>query len=201
MISSVTGEPVAEDYLPLRYWSATLRQRVLFSNTVRRLAADSQFGHVSLVVEIGPHSALSGPFRQIYMARDLSHFSYVPSLVRNRNDAVQLLAVAGSLFLAGYPVDLEVNLTASSDTTTHKPTVRNLLVDLPPYQWNYEKRYWAEPRGSAEQRARVYPRHDLLGSRVTGNTTYTQIWRNVLRRRDITWLKDHNVRMTRFKHQ
>ncbi|KAL8735777.1 MAG: hypothetical protein Q9166_000641 [cf. Caloplaca sp. 2 TL-2023] len=194
MISSVTGEPVVADYLPFGYWSTNLRQRVLFDSAVQRLGADSRWGHVSLVLEIGPHSALSGPFKQICKARGFGHFTYVPSLVRNTNDAVQLLLVAGSLFLAGYRVDLEeVNLTTSSDTAIRKPSARNLLVDLPPYQWNYEKHYWAEPRGSAEQRARVYPRHDLLGSRVSGLTTFTQIWRNVLRHRDIPWLKDHNL--------
>jgi len=194
MISSMTGEPVTGDYLPPSYWSANLRQKVLFNTAIQRLGADSQFEHVTLIVEIGPHSALSGPFKQICMARGFGRFTYVPSLVRNKNDVVQLLCVAGSLFLAGYPVDLEeVNLTGSTDTGIRKRTAQNLLVDLPPYQWNYEKQYWAEPRGSAEQRARAYPRHDLLGSRISGLTTYSRVWRNVLRHRDIPWLKDHNV--------
>ena len=201
MISSVTGEPVAEDHLALGYWSTTLRQRVLFNTAIQRLGADSQFGHVNLVVEIGPHSALSGPFKQICKAHGLGRFKYVPSLVRNKNDTVQLLSVAGILFIAGYPVDLEeINLAASFDTGIRKPTAKNLLVDLPPYQWNYEKRYWAEPRSSAEQRARLYPRHDLLGSRVSGLTIHNQVWRNVLRHRDIPWLRDHNVRLTPFFH-
>ena len=198
MISSVTGERIVENHLALGHWSANLQQRVLFNTAVQRLGSDSQFGHVDLVIEIGPHSALLGPFKQICKVRGLGRFKYVPSLVRNKNDAVQLLSVAGQLFLTGYPVDLEeVNLAASSNTGIRKPTAQNLLVDLPPYQWNYEKHYWAEPRSSAEQRARLYPRHDLLGSRVSGLTTYTQVWRNVLRHRDIPWLKDHNVRFAR----
>lgn len=197
MISSVTGEPVTEEYLPRGYWSANLRQRVLFSAAIQCLGADSQFGQVNFVVEVGPHSALSAPFKQTCVVRGFERFTYVPSLVRNKNDAVQLLSVAGSLFLAGYPVDLEeVNSTASSDNRIRKATAQNILVDLPPYQWNYEKQYWAEPRGSAEQRARLYPRHDLLGSRISGLTANTHVWRNVLRHRDIPWLKDHNVSLT-----
>ncbi|KAL8911255.1 MAG: hypothetical protein Q9171_003553 [Xanthocarpia ochracea] len=194
MISSVTGEPVAGDCLPPGYWSTNLRQRVRFSTAIQRLGTDEQFNKVSHIVEIGPHSALSGPFKQICMASGFGKLTYIPSLVRNKNDADQLLATAGSLFLAGYPVDLEeINFTSSSDTDLRKPSARNLLVDLPPYQWNYDKRYWAEPRGSTEQRARVYPRHDLLGSRVSGLSTHTQLWRNVLRHRDVPWLKDHNL--------
>lgn len=195
MISSVTGEPIAGDNLPAGYWSTNLRQRVLFNTAVERLISLSDLTHVDLMVEVGPHSALSGPFKQICMAHNLKRFSYVPTLVRNKDDAVQLLSVAGSLFMAGCSIDLEeVNLAGSSDSGIRKRKTQHLLVDLPPYQWNYEKQYWAEPRGSAEQRARVYPRHDLLGSRVSGLTTNAQVWRNVLRHRDVPWLKDHNVR-------
>ncbi|KAM0800653.1 polyketide synthase dehydratase-domain-containing protein [Usnea florida] len=121
MISSVTGEPVVGNDLAPGYWSANLQQRVLFNTAIQRLGAYSQFEHVDLVNEVGPHSALLGPFKQI----------------------CKLLSVAGLLFLTGYPVDLEeVNLAASSDTGIRKPTARNLLVDLPPYQWNYKKHYW-----------------------------------------------------------
>lgn len=195
MISSVTGELIQEDRLETGYWSSNLRQRVLFDTAVRRLGTDNQFNEVNLIIEVGPHSVLSGPFKQICMAKKLESFTYVPSLVRNKNDADQLLSVAGALYLTGYPVDLEkVNSTSDFSHAIRKPRTQYLLVDLPPYQWNYEKKYWAEPRGSAEQRGRVYPRHDLLGSRVSGLTTHAQVWRNVLRHRDLPWLKDHSVR-------
>ena len=195
MVSSVTGKLIAGDYLPLGYWSANLRQRVLFDTAVQQLGSESRLSHVDLVIEVGPHPALSGPFKQICMAQKLDHFMYLPSLVRNKNDAVQLLSVAGSLFVTGYPVDLEeINSTDAPDSGISKLKTQYLLVDLPSYQWNYEKQYWAEPRASAEQRARVYPRHDLLGSRISGLTTHAQVWRNVLRHRDVPWLKDHNVR-------
>lgn len=194
MISSVTGELIAENHIRPDYWSTNLRQRVRFHNAVQRLGSGGEFRHVGIMVEIGPHSALSGPFKQICKAHDLTPFTYVPSMVRSKDDAAQLLSVAGSLFLASYPVDLEtVNASSPSDSKSRKPKTQHLLVDLPPYQWNYEKIYWAEPRGSAEQRSRLYPRHDLLGSRVSGLTDHALIWRNVLRHRDIPWLKDHNV--------
>ena len=190
MISSVTGEPVPES-LPLSHWSANLRQRVLFNTAIHRLGFDTQFQDVNLVVEIGPHSALSGPFKQICGKYGLGRFTYVPSLVRNKNG----ISVAGSLLLAGRAIDLkEVNRTASPENAIHKATAQNLLVDLPPYQWNHDKYYWAEPRGSIEQRARECPRHDLLGSRVSGLSTNIRVWRNVLHHRDIPWLRDHNVR-------
>jgi len=90
------------------------------------------------------------------MTNAFDYLLYVPSLVRNKNDADQLLSVAGALFVANYPVDLEaVNALEEEGKTVlsfRKPKSHRLLVDLPPYQWNYEKHYWAEPRASAEQR-------------------------------------------------
>ena len=194
MISTVTGTPVQECCMDLDYWSANLRQRVLFDSAIQYLGTNNHLEQVNLIIEIGPHSALAGPFKQICTARGFERLTYIPSLVRKKNDAVQLLSVAGSLFLAGYRVDLEkVTLADPSQVGIHKRTARNLIVDLPPYQWNYEKQYWTEPRGSAEQRARHFARHDLLGSQVSGLTSNTRVWRNVLRHRDVPWLKDHNV--------
>ncbi|KAI2609240.1 hypothetical protein GGR54DRAFT_643554 [Hypoxylon sp. NC1633] len=199
MISSVTGERVARELnsLPTSYWSENLRQRVLFNAAIQELGSDESFAHVNHVIEIGPHSALAGPFKQVCSANQKmsGRFTYVPSIVRGKDDAHQLLSVAGSLYVAGYPVDLEsVNAAGFPSTgAMSKPKTKYLLVDLPPYQWNYEKHYWAEPRASAEQRARLYPRHDILGSRISGLSSRSATWRNVLRQRDVSWLKDHNL--------
>lgn len=197
MISSVTGELILGESLPAGYWSQNLRQRVLFKTAVQRLGSDRNFGEVTCVIEIGPHSALSGPFKQVCLDNKFDHFTYIPSMIRGKDDADQLLSVAGSLFLAGYDVDLEmVNDLAQDAGMIRKPKTQYLLVDLPPYQWNYEKEYWTEPRASAEQRNRAYPRHDLLGSRVSGLSDGCKVWRNILRHRDVPWLKDHSVSKT-----
>ncbi|KAI1751035.1 hypothetical protein F4782DRAFT_201506 [Xylaria castorea] len=200
MISSVTGEIVdsAVESLEPDYWSANLRNRVLFNTAVQQLGTNAMFETITHLVEIGPHSALAGPFKQIRLSSEniRDRIAYVPSLQRKENDADRLLAVAGSLFVAGHAVDLEeVNMSNDNGmkNDTRKLKTKHLLVDLPSYQWNYEKRYWAEPRASAEQRARVYPRHDVLGSRVSGLSKKSASWRNVLRQRDLPWLKDHNL--------
>lgn len=199
MISSVTGEVVdsCSESLNPGYWSSNLRNRVLFNTAVQKLGTNAEFEHITHVVEIGPHAALAGPFKQIKLSNEkLARINYMPSLKRAENDTDRLLGVAGSLFVAGHTVDLEaVNMAKAGGIKNDagKQKTKHLLVDLPPYQWNYEKRYWAEPRASAEQRARVYPRHDLLGSRVSGLSKKSASWRNLLRQRDVPWLKDHNV--------
>ncbi|KAI0467334.1 hypothetical protein F4859DRAFT_495046 [Xylaria cf. heliscus] len=200
MVSSVTGEVVdlSCESLQPGYWSANLRNRVLFNTAVQQLGTNSVFETITHLIEIGPHSALAGPFKQIRLFSKAigDRIAYVPSLKRNENDADRLLAVAGALFVAGHAVDLEeVNISNESGikNDARKQKTKRLLVDLPPYQWNYEKLHWAEPRASAEQRARAYPRHDLLGSRVSGLSKKSASWRNVLRQRDVPWLKDHNL--------
>ncbi|KAI1424281.1 hypothetical protein F5Y12DRAFT_753061 [Xylaria sp. FL1777] len=200
MISSVTGKIVdcSSESLQPGYWSANLRNRVLFSTAVQQLGTNSEFETITHLIEVGPHSALAGPFKQICLDNKAfgARVSYLPSLKRHENDTDRLLAVAGSLFVAGHGVDLE-EVNMSNDVgirnDARKQKTKHLIVDLPPYQWNYEKRYWAEPRASAEQRARVYPRHDLLGSRVSGLSKRSASWRNLLRQRDVPWLKDHNL--------
>ncbi|KAJ3578773.1 hypothetical protein NPX13_g1790 [Xylaria arbuscula] len=200
MISSVTGQVVdscAESLKP-GYWSDNLRNRVLFNTAVQQLGSNAEFESLTHLIEVGPHSALAGPFKQICQENKSlgGRVAYLPSLKRKENDTDRLLGVAGSLFLAGHCVDLEeVNLSNESGMKedVRKQKTKHLIVDLPPYQWNYEKRYWTEPRASAEQRARVYPRHDLLGSRISGLSKKAASWRNILRHRDIPWLKDHNL--------
>ncbi|KAK2772279.1 polyketide synthase [Colletotrichum kahawae] len=202
MVSSVTGQLITSEALPQEYWSANLRQRVRFSEAVQRVCRDKRFNAVTAMVEIGPHSALSSPFKQICIANKTTHLNYVPSLVRNKNDTEQLLSLAGCLFLTGYPVNLEeVNAEGYRGASglsiaqkwIRKPKTQYLLVDLPPYQWNYAKRYWAEPRASIEQRTSNQTRHDLLGRRVPGLSERSKLWRNVLRHRDVPWLKDHSL--------
>ncbi|KAK1621867.1 acyl transferase domain-containing protein, partial [Colletotrichum phormii] len=202
MVSSVSGSLITSETLPQGYWSANLRQRVRFNDAVQVVCEDERFRPVTLMLEIGPHAALSGPFKQICLANQAERLKYVPSLIRNKNDTEQLLSLAGALFLAGYPVSLQ-DVNAESYRNTHgsavtkgsmrKPKTQYLLVGLPPYQWNYAKRYWAEPRAIIEQRAPSHARHDLLGRRVPGLSERAKVWRNVLRHRDIPWLKDHSL--------
>ncbi|KAI1756304.1 hypothetical protein F4782DRAFT_550158 [Xylaria castorea] len=191
MVSSVTGETIVGETIPPTYWSTNLRERVLFDTAVRRIGSDEEFDHVTSVIEVGCHSALARAFKQT----DPGNRTYIPSLQRDKDDADQLLAVAGSLFLVDYPVDLEeVNMDFAKDSgSIRKPAAQSLLVDLPPYQWNYEKHYWAEPRASAEARSRTHARHDLLGTRIPGLSHSHRAWRNILRHRDVPWLKEHNL--------
>lgn len=195
MISSVTGMELP-DSLPDRYWTHNLRNRVCFSTAISNLATQSGLEQVRYMIEIGPHSALAGPLKQIFSANQLDRFTYISTFLRNKDSAVQLLKTAGELFMRDYPLDVQqVNAIEDFNRITSSKSTRqpHLLVDLPPYQWHYDKKYWAEARFSQEQRRMRFPRHDLLGSRIAGLSEHCLVWRNVLVHKNIPWLKDHAV--------
>ncbi|KAL8766525.1 MAG: hypothetical protein Q9209_006741 [Squamulea sp. 1 TL-2023] len=194
MISSATGEEFQGDHMPVQYWSQNLRSRVLFDNAIATLARHPNLQIVGKLIKIGPHSALAGPLKQILTANSFDQLIYIPTLVRNSNSTVQLLKTAGELFVRDYPLDVkEVNAFEEINKNAIAKVVQKpqQLVDLPPYQWNYEKKYWAEARFSQEQRHLQFPRHDLLGSKIAGLSDRSLVWRNVLSHRNIPWLRDH----------
>ena len=189
MISSVTGQEINEDSLSIKYWCENLRCQVKFDKAVTAMIKSDGLEEVKCAIEIGPHSALAGPLKQIWQSLAIDYFDYIPTLVRNTNSAIQLFKMAGELFLLGSSVDLGfVNAVEEKSAANSNP---ELLVDLPPYQWNYKKTYWAEPSISKEQRRKSFIRHDLLGSRIMGLSE--RVWHNTLRQKDIPWLIDHSL--------
>ena len=196
MVSSVTNSVMIEDtVVDEKYWSANLRSPVLFNQAVQTIATGSLFSNVDLLIEIGPHSALSGPIRQICTANGFDKLGYLPTLLRGEDCAAQLLKLTGELFLRDYPLDMErITLIEEPLPSGKIHFVKgSVLVDLPTYQWNYAKNFWAEVRHSKEHRAPTHARHDVLGGVIPGGSLAEPSWRNILRIRDIPWLKDHSL--------
>ncbi|KAK2596504.1 hypothetical protein N8I77_013391 [Diaporthe amygdali] len=200
MVSSVTNSVVPSDsILDETYWSANLRSPVLFNQAVQTMLKTTSTASngsgtesgplgntkVDLLIEIGPHSAMSGPIKQIRTELQRGDVDYIPTLIRGADSAAQMLRLAGELFLRNYPVDMEQVATAYAEGPGA------VIVDLPPYQWNYARPMWAESRASREQRLPQFPRHDVLGQLVIGSSLAEPTWRNVLRSRDLPWTKDH----------
>ncbi|KAK3342085.1 KR domain-containing protein [Lasiosphaeria hispida] len=200
MVSSVTNTVFSEDtVLDHTYWSTNLRNPVLFNQAVQTILTTDEFSDLDLLIEIGPHPAMSGPVKQIKAELKAEKLDYLPTLLRGTDSAVQLLKFAGEMFLRSYPLDMERVATAYTEhpsatvngkVGSSKPAV---IVDLPPYQWNYSRPLWAEARASREQRLPKYPRHDVLGSLVIGSSLVEPTWRNVLRIGDLPWLRDHSL--------
>ncbi|RDA94924.1 hypothetical protein CP533_0174 [Ophiocordyceps camponoti-saundersi (nom. inval.)] len=184
--SSVYGKPVdkracSENRLDAEYWRKNLESPVLFHGAVSSLL--TSFPDVATVVEIGPHSALRGPLRQIFQERTSKKSpSYVATLVRSKECAQSILETVGQLYARGYEIDFSfLNRKAST------------LADLPNYPWDHRLEFWKESRVAKAWRMKENPHHELLGDRCPESSTLEPIWRNVLHHSDVPWLGDHKV--------
>ena len=122
----------------------------------------------------------------------------VRSVSRGSNSVADLLKLAGSLFLRRYEVDIDkinCSYTASSGMTSTAAR-RQVLHSLPNLKWDYGPILWHESRSSRDFRNREHPRHELLGTRVPGDSGKTRTWRNVLKVKDVRWLGDHEFGQT-----
>lgn len=196
MVSTVYNKILpAGSRLSEKYWSDNLLSPVLFSQAIQTVATSEEFCNVDLFIEIGPHSALAGPVRQIKAACQLGNLNYLPSLIRNTDSAVSLLKLAGELFLRNYEIDMARVTGVEESTSGGKVLLKSgcFITDLPTYQWDKTKEFSAESRMSKEHRAQSHMRHDILGSRLLGASKAEPTWRNILRLRDLAWLRDHSL--------
>lgn len=197
--SSVTGDHKQLSELGASYWVENMLGEVKFSDSLHRLCLTATAGkktrkrkagsNIHTIVEIGPHSALAGPIKQILQADDRfvdNPIAYQTALVRKSSAVDTTLTLASKLVLAGYPVNLSAcNNPLGTDTS--------VLVDLPAYSWNHSNSYWAESRVSKTFRGRKYARTDILGAPDKNANPLEPRWRNIVRTSEIPWIKDHKV--------
>ena len=170
------------------YWVQNLLSPVRFGEAMKYVL-ESQAEHDLTCVEIGPHSALAGPFKQIYQSLSAkANTEYFPSILRNKNGVEQALNLACRLFENGTEVD-----HASINFPFGKSGLR-VLTDLPPYAWNHNTEYWHEGRLSQNYRHRTNPPHDLLGTLLDDSSDLDMRWTKYIRQSELSWLKDHVVR-------
>ena len=180
--SSVTGDTIAGgNKLGPAYWRSNLESPVLFSSATQAILHKQ--AQDNLFLEIGPHSALAGPLRQIFKATNtISAPTYVPTIIRGKNCTTSLLAAMGQLHLQAVPINF--------DAVTPGKAV---LIDLPLYSWHHDTKYWNESRVTREWRLRNFPHHELLGSRILEGNELEPTWRNILRLEDVPWIEDHKI--------
>lgn len=203
MFSSVTGEVVDDATLVTpQYWVSNMVNPVKFNHAVkaglefspskRRTAGNAQY--VNQFVEVGPHSALQGPLKQILDAgqgKKRYEVPYVSVLSRGKDAVRHCLDSLGKLFQRGYPVDISGVNGSQSDNQNPR-----LLTNLPPFAWNHSTRYWYESAVSAAFRHRKLPRYDLVGVLNEHSTEIEPFWTNYLRVSEAPWIEHHKVQGT-----
>lgn len=190
--SSLHGELVDSTTLLPSYWVDNLTQPVRFSEALTNMCEPIE-GHktgVNMLIEIGPHSALGGPVKQILKAcgGNSMKIPYTSALVRKKDAVETALAMASMLFIKGATLDMgAINLPKRPNK---QPT---LLVDMPRYPWNHQTKYWHEPRMMQKHKNRSTPRNDLIGTLANYSNEMEPTWRNILRIDDLPWLRHHKI--------
>jgi acyl transferase domain-containing protein/NADPH:quinone reductase-like Zn-dependent oxidoreductase len=211
--SSVTGTKLQAEALGSAYWVSNLLGQVKFAESVKKLCFETDIRHtgigrlagrrakrmgtaqkpgVDFFLELGPHSALSAPLKQIIQADvklKAADIEYASVLVRNKDAISCALDAMAKLASLNYSMNFE---SINRQEVANKRSPR-LLVDLPPYSWNHTRSYWAEPRMSKTYRHRKSPRTDLLGVADSVACSFEPRWRNYLRVSEIPWLMDHKI--------
>ncbi|KAI0190605.1 putative polyketide synthase [Astrocystis sublimbata] len=213
MMSSVTKTPI-EDLGVLSdgsYWVKNLTNPVRFSDALASLiSSGAQSTRKKLggrgakdtankpavtlydFVELGPHSALAGPVKEIFKKTPRGEeASYGSCLTRNVSALDSTMTAVGRLWSLGYPVDLaRIN---NFQTTVAKTATGMALTNLPEYPFNHSQSYWHEGRISKEYRLRKHGHHDLLGTAGKDWNPLEARWRKFIRPSETPWVSDHVV--------
>ncbi|KAI4863957.1 putative polyketide synthase [Hypoxylon rubiginosum] len=201
MVSTVTCTSVAGMNLDAKYWVDNMLSPVRFSEGLQLLCSpktnsrgrSKKLGNtdaINVLLEVGPHSALAGPIKQILATDDLqkSSIAYHSALVRDRDACMTALEATAGLWARGVPAKLE-----KANRPVQTGPRPQALVDLPSYLWNHSKQFWAESRLSSNYRFRPTARNDFIGAPVADWNPSEPRWRNFIRVSEQPWVRDHQV--------
>ncbi|KAJ5993473.1 kinase subdomain-containing protein [Penicillium sp. IBT 35674x] len=179
--SSVTSTGITNPReLNATYWRQNLQSPVLFLDAITATLKTTE--GAQMFVEIGPHSTLAGPLRQIFMS--VAHKNdpiYIPTMTRYVEDSrSQLLHTLGCIHINGGNIDFSA---ANGDGKA--------LTNLPTYPWLHKSRHWHESRLAREWRQQKSPHHEILGARVAESSDLEPSWRNILNLGNVPWIWDH----------
>ena len=196
MFSSVTGAVISGTALDSNYWISNMLNTVKFSHAVqaamsysvgKRRTIRNSTSYVFL--EVGPHSALQGPLKQILDAQEgkKAQMPYISVLYRGVDAIRSSLDAIGKLILQG--VAPNVSAANRIDESCHI----SALTDLPSFAWNRQLTYWYESAAGKAYRNRELPRFDLVGALSEYSTSQEPAWRNYLRVEEMPWMEHHKV--------
>ncbi|RDW88161.1 hypothetical protein BP6252_00193 [Coleophoma cylindrospora] len=195
--SSVTGSFVTDsDVFGPEYWIQNMTRPVLFTDSLRnmvlgqpRSSAGAPDSTIDAILEIGPHSGLAAPIKQIFRLPELKDLTipYVSCLIRKENAEKTMQEMACTLLGIGYRVNV-----SRLNFPGRKPELK-VLADLPSYPWSHKIRHWHESHLNRRHRLREGAPHDLLGVPATNSNPLSPTWRHIIRTSDIPWVRDHLI--------
>lgn len=192
--SSLYGRLIDGAECDAAYWVDNLTRPVRFSEALENMIRpeSDKEPSISMLVELGPHSALQGPIKQVLQAAGVGKdVSYSSALIRKRSAVDSALDIASTIVTKGGLVYMDaINSLDSSDKSK-----ASLLTDLPRYPWNHHKRYWHESRLSQmhTHRGLKGARSEIIGVEAIYSTKLEPTWRNVFFLDDLPWLRHHRI--------
>ncbi|KAJ5675037.1 Acyl transferase/acyl hydrolase/lysophospholipase [Penicillium maclennaniae] len=196
--SAVTGGRITDpqQIASPDHWVGSLVQPVEFVDAFTEMVLgdpDDPTGRsVDVLLEVGPHTALGGPIREILSLPEFEgiELPYWGCLVRDEHAGDSMRSAAINLFREGQALVMnQVNFPVPA----YDDAGPQVLTDLPSYPWNHSMRHWQESRVNRAIRERSQPPHELLGMPVAGNDPSTAVWRRILRVTETPWVRDHVV--------
>jgi acyl transferase domain-containing protein len=180
MYSTVTASLADGAALNAEYWVRNLREPVLLSKSVERLAAD---GHTTFI-EMSPHPILLPAVESTLRAVNRSGIA-LPSLRREESEQRVMLSSAARLYVSGYDVDFEAL------------NGRGGFADVPRYQFQRE-RYWLDAPSSARTSGALTTgagsHHPIVGGSVSlAGRPGSRIWQFDLDSRRLRYLLEHRL--------
>ena len=197
MFSTVTGTLVsADEVCRAEYWTQNLVCQVRFSESLVNLCSTHHSSKlrgdnfpITDLLEIGPHSALAGPVKDVLaVCVPLRQISYNSVLIRGVAATESSFSTMGRLFSSGCKIDL----TAINQRSNSAKNAQ-VLADLPEYPFNHAGKYWTVGRLFENFRHRRQARHDLLGVPVLDWNPLQPRWRLSLHSCETAWVMDHKV--------
>jgi acyl transferase domain-containing protein/NADPH:quinone reductase-like Zn-dependent oxidoreductase len=187
--SSLKGHTIDTAELTTDYWIKNLTQPVRFSQALTDMCKPEQGKEpVDLLIELGPHSAMEGPVKQVLKEIEglQKKPTYFSALIRNKDAVETTLELAGNCFTYGVLVDFEaVNFPVPP------PKALKVLNDLPKYEWNHTTRYWWDSRIARNHLHRKFPRNDILGVLADYSNELEPTWRTIIRTDEMPWVRGH----------
>ncbi len=194
MFSAVTGDLIDPWELGPLSWMKNLVSPVRFSEAVESILKSGDITHgertVDVFVEVGPHSALQGPLKQIVNHVGVKGIDYMSVLSRFKDGVNTAMATAGALYSHGVPVNIG---RINNNSGRMNAKIPRMLPNLPPYAWNHSHSFSGVSRLERRYQHQEREYSGLLGKPCPVVGEHEHMWRGFIRPSTTTWLRDHEI--------
>ena len=177
LVSTVTGRAVADREMDADYWWRNVREPVQFASAISALIGEEH--GCDVLIEVGPHPALSGYLRRI-AADEGAAVEVAPTLTRISAGPQTLNGTALRAVAAGAQLDWDRFFPQDGR-----------VVDVPAYSWQRQRYQLGDPSWWSDHEIapapQPVPSNLLLGRRLLGADP---TWG---REQSAAWITDHKV--------